>query len=147
MSNRQVQAEKTHRRETRLQIILPFVAGVVLVLVGGIIALLLPKRLQVSLIADLMLTVLVLCPAALCLFAVAIGFVAAAAGAGKLHGSLGSALSRVEGLSARVLEQSGRVTDVINRQTIGLSARFAFLDKLLGVFDRPASSSTKDETS
>lgn len=138
LPNRQVLAEQSHRRETRRYIILPLVAGIVVVLAGGVIALLLPLRQQVSIIADILVTVLLLCPAVLCLFAVAIGFVAAAAAMNNAHTATGKLLGRAEGLSARVLDTTNRATESINQKTINLRVKLAFLEKLLDVFERPA---------
>lgn len=145
LPDRQTLAEQTHRRETRIGIILPLAVGIVVVLLGGVIAMLLPQRLQVSIIADLMVTLLMLCPSVLCLFVIAIGLVAAAAGMNKAHDSAGKALGKAEGLSARVLNTTERATEAINQRTINLSVKLAFLEKLLGVFDRPALPSPKDE--
>lgn len=145
LPDRQVVAEQTHRRETRMAIILPFAIGIVVVLAGGVIAMLLPQRGQVSIIADLMVTILLLCPSVLCLFAVAIGLVAAAAGMNKVHNGAGKALGRAEGLTARVLNRTERLTESVNQRTINLSVKLAFLEKLLGFFDRPTLPSPKDE--
>lgn len=145
LPDRQKIAEQMHRRETRLYIILPLVAGIVLVLAGGVIAMLLPQRLQVSIIADLMLTIMLLCPSVLCLFAVVVALVAAAAGMNKLHGGAGKAFGRAEGLTARVLEGTNRASETVNQKTINLSVRLAFIEHLLGVFDRPALPPSKDE--
>jgi hypothetical protein len=145
LPDRQILAEQTHRRETRNGIILPLVVGIVVVLLGGVIAMLLPQRSQVSIIADLMVTLMMLCPSALCLFAVAIGLVAAAAGMNKAHDGAGKALGKAEGLTARVLKGTERTTETINQKTINLSVKLAFLEKLLGVYDRPALPSPKDE--
>ncbi len=145
LPNRQNIAERAHRRETRLYIILPLVIGIVLVLAGGVIVMLLPQRLQVSIIADLMLVVLMLCPSVLCLFLVVVALVAAAAGMNKVHVGASKTLGRAEGLTARVLDNTNRATETINQKTINFSVKLAFLEKLLGVFDRPTLPSSKDE--
>lgn len=143
--DRQTLAESAHRREMRLHIILPFAGGLVLVLVGVVAVVLLPKRLQVSLVADWLLMICFLCPVALCLFPVAVGMVAAAAGLGVLHHKTGGGLARVERLTERALENTQGITEKINQATVDLSVKFAFFDKLLGVFDNPALPPEKDE--
>jgi hypothetical protein len=146
LPDRQSLAEKAHRRETLVQIILPFAAVLVVVLIGGGIALVLPRPAQVSILADLMLALMCLFPAVICLFPLALGLMAAAFGMNVVHGSAGKLLRRGEGLTARLLERTSRLTEGVNQQTINLSARFAFLEKLIGSFeDDPASSSTKDK--
>src|SRR5262249_33995513 len=94
-------ASKTkHNRETLLSIILPMLGVGAVVLVGLIIVLLLPERLQVSLIADWLLSVLFLCPVVLCLFPLCIGLIAAIVGMNKAHDAMAKPLQRVQTLSA-----------------------------------------------
>ncbi len=143
--DRQILAERAHRRETRLHIILPLAGGLVLILASLVAVLLLPKRLQVSLVADWLLLICFLCPTALCLFPVAIGMVVAAAGLGAAHQKTAGGLARVERLTARALERTQGATEKVNQTTINLSVKLAFFDKLLGAFDRPALPSEKDK--
>ncbi len=120
-------------------IILPIVGVGALVLAGTISVLLLPERLQVSLIADWLVSVMLLCPLAICLFPVCLLMVLAIVGMNRAHTAASRPLQRVELLSASLRDRTDNVADTVNRQTINASVRFAFLDRLLAIFDPPDS--------
>lgn len=131
-----------HRRETRLGIYLPLglftlaLAGVILLVIAAFAA---PdKRWGISLIADMLLTVLVLCPSVLCLGVIAMGFAVAAFKVGVLHGTLAKPLRRAQDATKTASKQLEGTTNAINERTIGVSARMVFLSKLLNTFDPPA---------
>jgi hypothetical protein len=132
-------AEEVHRRETLRYIVLPMVGVGLIVLAGAVISLLLPQRLQVSIIADWLLTILFLCPLALCLFPFCILMVAAVFGLNKAHDALVSPLRRVESLSETLRDRVSKTTDIVNQKTVDASAKWAFVDRLLSVFDPPRS--------
>lgn len=131
-------AEQVHRHETIRYIVLPFIGVGVVLIAGVLLVLLLPGRLQVALIADWLLTILVLCPLVICLFPICILMVAAVVGMNKAHDALANPLRRLENLSETVTYQVSKTTDAINRQTVNASARWAFVDHLLSFFDPPA---------
>ena len=143
-SNRPNSANQ-HRRETLLHLIVPMIGVGVIVLAGGVLVFLLPRRSQVAVIADWMLTVMTCCPAVLCLFAVCIALVAAIAGMNKLHVLATQPLDRIETLSRTVAEKTAEVTDGINQKTADISAKFAFANSLLGTFDTPDASEDHQE--
>jgi hypothetical protein len=130
-----------HRRETFRYIVLPIIGVGALILVGIIIVLLLPGRLQVSIIADWLLMILFLCPMMLCLFPICILMVAAVAGMNKAHTAAANPLRRLERLSESLKERTVQATDNINHQTINVSTRWAFLERWLKVFDPPSEQS------
>lgn len=130
-----------HRRETRLYIYLPAVLlFVVLLIAAGLVAITLSppeKRWGLSLIADLMLTVLVLCPSVICLGAVAVGMAVLAVKIGVAHETLEKPLRRAQRITDTVAERSESTADAVNHRAVMFSARMAFFSKLLSVFDRP----------
>jgi hypothetical protein len=130
-------SEDVHRRETIRYILLPMAGLVILILVGATISLLLPGRLQVSLIADWLLTILFLCPLALCLFPICILMVAAIVGMNKAHTSITNPLRRLESLSQTIKDRVSKTADTVNHKTVDVSAKWAFFDRLLSVFDPP----------
>ncbi len=133
-----------HRREMRLQIILPMLAGVLLLAVMVSSALLLPKGLQVSLIADLLLTIFVLCPTALCCLLPVALFVVMAVGMNKAHGKLAETLERVEGQARTATDKAAQAMDSVNQRAADASAQFASLSTMVDVFDdRPQSADTE----
>ncbi len=130
-------SQQQHRRETILYLIVPMIVAGVLVLAGGVIAFLLPRRLQVSLISDWMLSVFVLCPAVLCLFGICMVLIVAVAAMNRLHELTTKPLDRLEDMSQTVAEKTAKVSEAVNQQTINVSSRFAFIDRFLSVFDIP----------
>jgi hypothetical protein len=131
-------AELARQRDTLRFIILPMAGVGLLVVAGAVIIILLPERLQVSLIADWLLTILFLCPMALCLFPICILMIAAVVGMNRVHDSAAHPLQRLENLSVSVKERSEGAMDAVSRFVIEASVRFAFIERLLGIFDPPA---------
>jgi membrane protein implicated in regulation of membrane protease activity len=131
-------ASKTNlNRDTVRWIVLPIAGVGALVLVGTVIVLILPGRLQVSLIADWLLSVLFLCPMVVCLFPLCLLMILAIVGMNRAQQAVSKPLQRVETLSATLRDRTVHTTDAINRQTINASVKFAFIDRLLAVFDSP----------
>ena len=81
---------------------------------------------------------MVLCPAVLCLFVICLLLMVAVAGMNKLHQIAAQPLDRLEEVSQTIADKATEATDLINEKTVGLSARFAFIDRLLSVFDSPS---------
>ena len=128
-------AEVRHRHETRLQLLLPmFLVGLLLL---GCVAIVLafPRRLQVGIVADIMLIVLMLCPAVICMLPLALGMLVAAFGMNKVHDGLARPMRQVAELSNTLTERTAVVTDTVNQKTIDVSARFGGIYKLLSIFE------------
>lgn len=128
---------RQHRRDTRRHIILPAFFALLLIVICLVAVLLLPRRSQVSIVSDTMLTVFVLCPLAICFMPITILFIGAIFGMNRAHDALARPLTRLEDYSKTLTERTGVVTDQVNQQTINLSARLGVLDKLLDVFEMP----------
>lgn len=138
MTNDQQDARKLHRRATLYAIVLPFAGGLLLIVVLMVIVGL-QGRMPIAAVANTMLTVLILCPFALCLLPLYFALVIAVAGMSRAHGSIARPLRRLEELSLKLRERTTSASDRAARTTINLSARFAPLDKLIfSAFDRPA---------
>ncbi len=142
------QAEHQHRRETRRQIWLPLGIGLgVLALAAGVMmSPLFPpaNRAGISLVADWTLSVLVLCPTALCLFPLAAGLLIAAFGMNIAHDAAARPLRRGVRFSETLAVQAQQSADRVSRAAIGLSAHLAYGERLLSVFDRPPSDPERD---
>jgi hypothetical protein len=140
-------SETQHRRETRRQIWLPIgvVLLVLLVCLGFVMSPAFPpvRRDGVSLVADWMLTILVLCPAVICLFALAVGGIVSVVLMNRLHDMAATPLRRAELLTETLKARVESTGEAMSRKSIDLSARWAYFDRLLSIFDRTASS--KDE--
>mgnify|MGYP005840573289 CR=1 FL=1 len=143
-----ISSESQHRRQTRRQIWLPLALGIgILAAAAGLMmSPLFPpaNRAGISLVADWVLSVLVLCPTALCLFPITAGLLIAAFGLNIIHDSAARPLRRgvemTDGLAARARQWA----DSISRATIAVSARLAYGERLLSMFDRPSPTPEKD---
>ena len=129
---KRISSVDAHRRETWLFILLPFLGGTLLVLALFTLALLLPLRSQVSLVADWMVTVFILCPMAICLLPIYVLMMVAAFGMNKVHDKAASPLKRLEILSRTLMEKTITASESLSRASISLGTRFAFLDHIWG---------------
>lgn len=128
-----------HRRETRLQIILPFVGALLIVIGLTALPVLIndPQyRLRVSFVGDLLMTLFVLCPAVVCMAALYFVVVLGIFGMTVLHRMAGTPLERLERISARFALELDNVSRRLSNLTISASASLAPLYRLLSVFDR-----------
>lgn len=132
------ESDLQHQREIRLYLIVPMIVAVLIVLAGGVAVLMLPRRLQVSIVADWMASFFFFCPAILCLFAVCMILIVTVVAMNKLHDQAAKPMNKLEDLSQTLVEKTAGLTDTINEKTVGYSTRFAFLDRFLNVFDPPA---------
>lgn len=119
---RLVGTKKRLRRTQRLQMWLPFGIGVVIILALVVFAAFLPR---ISVVANCLLTLLILCPALLCLLPVYFLMVFAAYGMNSAYRGAAKPLRSLEKLSARVLNRTLSLSDRVARQSINLNARFA----------------------
>jgi hypothetical protein len=138
-------ARTRHRLETRSQILLPMLGGGLLLVGLLVAALLLPLRSQVSLVADLLLTIFVLCPMVLCLFPVYIVLMVLAFGMNKLHDAGARQLERAEKLSHSVATKTITAADSLSRKSIIINSAFAPLNRIWSIFDPPGARQVTDE--
>lgn len=128
-------SEAQHRRETRRQILLPLLAGTLLIVVLVGLVLILPRRAQVGIIADFMLTVFMLCPAAVCLLPVTIGLLVAAFGTGRLHDRAAPPLRGLQARTAAISDRADTLANAVNQRVIAYSGRLGALLRLFDVFE------------
>ncbi len=129
------QSEVRHRRQTVLQLVLPMLLVVLLVVACVVLVLLFPRRLQVGIVADIMVTTFMLCPAVICMFPLALGMLIAVFGMNRVHDGLARPVRRVADFSHTLSERTISTTDMINQKTIDLSARLGGVYKLLSVLE------------
>ena len=137
--------ERIHRRAVRRQIILPFAGGVILV-AALVVIVASQGETPTSGVSTTMLTLLMLCPLALCLLPIYLLLVMAVAGMNRAHSGITRPLRRAEALSVEMRERTVSISDRLARESINLNARFAPLDRLLfSLFDRPAQNEDDNE--
>ncbi len=145
-SDQHQNVETRHRQQTRWEIILPAAGALLLiVLCVGFVAsrAFLPtlnESNRVSLLADWMLMVFMLCPAVLCVLPFALLGIVSVVGMSKAHGALGGLLTKAENASRLLEIRTTAVTNQVNQKTIAVSSRLGLIHKLLGVFERSDSS-------
>jgi len=131
-------AQKIHRRAVRMEILLPFLGGMILIIVLVVIAAVAGKT-PTSGVANTMLTVLILCPMALCLLPIYLLLVMAIFGMNRAYDMIAKPLRQLQELSLKLRDRTYSLSDRAARTSINLNSRFAPLDKLIfSVFDRPA---------
>jgi hypothetical protein len=131
-------SQKTHRRAVRREILLPFAGGVLLVIVLVVIAAA-EGAIPTSGVANTMLTLLMLCPLALCFLPVYLLLMLAIVGMNRAHDGISRPLRQLEALTLTLRDRTYSLSDRAARVSINLNSRFAPLDKLLfSRFDRPA---------
>lgn len=138
-------SEQQHRQETRWQIVLPLVLGFVLIVAATVIVILFRQAAQVSLVADTMLIVFMLCPLTICLLPLTLGLIIGAIAMNKVHDQARKPLRRLQLVSRQVADRTHQTTDTINQKTINASARMGGVYRLLDVFNRTPSRKKRGE--
>src|SRR5688572_22658800 len=136
-------AEK-HRAETIRQIWLPLAGGGLILLAILIVSVLLPQRIQVQMVSDLLSTLFILCPMAVCILPIYVLMVALIFSMNKIHGVTSKPLQWLEKQSERMVEETVKVADVVAKKSIGLSTKMAYFERWLGFFNRPPQNSHKE---
>jgi len=136
---------RQHRRETLLYLIVPLLVTVFIVLLGVGVVLLLQRQLQVSLLADWMLTVMVFCPALICTTVACIGLIVAVVLMSRANRAAVRPLQKMNDLTQSVADRTTKAAESVNSATVNAASRFAFLDRLLNIFELPVDDKdTKD---
>lgn len=116
------QTQENLQKEQRQQLWLPFASGGIILLILVIIAALMPG---VSVVANVMMTILLLCPAVICLLPIYFLLVVAVFGMNSVYNGAAKPLHRLEKLTATIATQTSRISDKLARQSINLNARLA----------------------
>jgi hypothetical protein len=139
-------SQQQHRRDTRYWIVLPMLLIGLLVAIGIGIVLTLPSRFQVSIIADWMVSILILCPSVICLFVICVLLFAAVAGMSRLHSVAARPLYRAHDWSDRIAERTAEYGGKISRRALELGARFAFLNEWFRLLNPSQNQTPTDST-
>ncbi len=145
----QQRGEALHRRETRRQIWLPFVLGVLLVALAFLIVAI-PSdpiwRVRAQAIGDFLYTLLCTIPILLCLFPLYLLIMLGIYGMNRLHNSTERPLRRIENLVEGLANRIESGAAAVNKQTVNWSTRIAPLLKLFTTFDPAQDESENKET-
>ncbi len=122
------------RRETRRFIWRWLIVGL-LVIVAAVAVSLALRRSQLSMVSDIMLIVMVLCPMTLCLVPLVFVMWVAVGAMNKAHTFSGRQLVRLEKVTRDLSERTSSAGEALSQQSIALNVRFARFEKILSAFD------------
>jgi hypothetical protein len=118
----------------------PFIVVLLVILAAVGIAGALPRGAQTGIIADILLTVLILCPLTLCLFPLYLVLVFLVVQMGRAHQAVGRGMARLNGVTVSARSRTERVADGWAKRSIRVNSVFAPLDRLIfSLFDPPQS--------
>ncbi|MGJ3241301.1 MAG: hypothetical protein ACFE0Q_21520 [Anaerolineae bacterium] len=138
-----------HRRETNWQIYLPFLLGI-LTLVIVFLVMALPTdalwRYRAQALGDFLYTLLCVIPILFCLLPVYVLILLGVYGMKRLHSGTERPLRKLEKLSESLASRIETATEFVNQKTISFSSALEPLEKLFSIFDRPTPSSSEEES-
>lgn len=141
-STRQEKSATTlHQSETHRQIYLPFIVGLILILIAVLSIILVGDsvwRTRASAIADWIYSALCLFPLLLCFLPLYLILMIAIYGLTRLHAGTERPLQKLENASAKLAERINVAMNYINEKTIAFNTATAPLDDLLSGFDMPS---------
>ncbi len=142
-----------HKRETRRQIILPFVGGLLLIL-GAFLLMALPTdpawRLRASAVNDWLYLVLCQVPFLVCSLITYFVVIAGIWGMNKLHSGTERPLVKLENLVAGLASRVESIAGTINERTLSWRAKAEQILHVMRIFDQTTNSdsdTTERETS
>jgi high-affinity K+ transport system ATPase subunit B len=132
-------SELRHRRDTWLWLVLPMAALALLIVAAVAVLVFVPRNLhesQTSVVADLMLAVLMLCPAVVCMLPVTILALGSVVGLNRVHGMMTRPLRALETHSETLATKAAASSAIVNRKTIDFSSRLGFIYKHFETFEQ-----------
>lgn len=141
-------SRKHHRHDVQRHIVLPLIGGGALISLLMAFVIVLPRAIQVSLVADFTLLLFVLCPLALCTLPFSIGLMVLAVMSGRLHAYAGKPLRRAEAFSVMAANRASRWADRAARLSIAFHVHLTPLLHWMDNAFRPTASNAhpnKDE--
>ena len=136
---RYAQSDKLQRKSFRRRALLPFTLVLAIALAYCITALALRSPVQVAVLSDSALTLLVLCPATICLFPLVIASLVFVVLMGRWQRASVSPLRRLEGWTATLEANAEKWFGRIDDQVLRAAVAFAPIRQLLRSFDTLAS--------
>jgi uncharacterized integral membrane protein len=126
-----------HKRDTGLKIALPILVGLLILILLTALVTIMRSSAQVSVSANFLVTLLLLCPLALCTLPFSVGLMTLAIISGRIHPRAKKPLRRVESWSHQMRNHVTGYSDRVARWSIGVNARVApfvqWTDRVLGI--------------
>ena len=92
---------------------------------------------QVGVLADWIVTVMVFCPALLCTTVACIGLILAIVLMSRANRAAVAPLKKMNEITQSVADRTTKAAESVNNATVNAASRFAFLDRLLNIFELP----------
>jgi predicted PurR-regulated permease PerM len=130
--------QKAIKRAAFRTIWLPFIVGFVFVVVLVVVAATLPDARQTSLLANFLLTILILCPMALCMLPIYLVVVAAIYGMTSANKHAAKPLIVLERTTAKVAARTHDIGVKVAKASITFNVKMTSVDRaVFSIFDRP----------
>lgn len=137
VNNTPLRGPRQHHAETRRDILLPMLgAGVLILALVAIAAVVLTPAIRLSLLADYLFTLFVLCPTVICIFPIVLLLTASVYGLNRMHQSVNRLLMGIEDKSQTMTNKTTAAGESLNQRVVELNARLEPLMKLIDVFER-----------
>lgn len=135
-----------HRRQTRLEIWLPAAIALGVLVVAVLAAAFISTRYEeLALVSNFVLTLLILCPAALCVLPLALVLVVAAVGMNNVHDWSEVKLGTVNRLSYSLNRRVDGVMTRLGKAGVTIGSAAAPLEqKVFSAFDRPQGTAVRE---
>ena len=139
-------ALEQHQRDSRREIWLPAAIGLAILLIAVLAAAFISTQYaELRLVSNFVLTLLILCPAALCVFPLAIGLVIAAVGMNRVHDWSEVKVGGVNRVSYGLNRRIDALMARLGRAGVTIGAAAAPLEtKVFSAFDRPAGTAVNE---
>lgn len=137
-----------HRRETRRTILLPFALSMLVIVAIFLISALLSDplaRSRISLIADFLSTIVILCPSVLVTFLCLLPIVAGIYGMFRVHRAVGTPLQKLETMTEGMAERVETMSTTVNQRTMTWSEKVASWTYFMSILDT-GDNTDKDNT-
>jgi hypothetical protein len=141
------QSKRRHQREVLRFILLPMLLGGLVIVAVMIVVIALPRALQVSAVADIAMTLFILCPLVLCFLPFSIGLSVLALMSNRVTPAAAKPLRRGEALTLTISQRTASITDKVARASIGFNARLAPLTRWMDNAFTPKNEDNHDDKS
>lgn len=117
---------------------LPFIGGVLFIIVLVMVAATLPDARQTSLISNFLLTIFILCPVALCMLPIYVVLMAGVYGMISVNKHAAKPLIALERTTAKVAERTHKVGVQLAKASVTFNVKMTSVDRaVFSIFDRP----------
>ena len=140
---------RQHKRVTRRQIVFPviFVGIVLAIIVFMLVVPFSPTQFddtenQISIVSNIMISLLVLCPMVLCLLLIFTIMILMTLAVHSTHRATAKRMRQLQVITRTTADKTAEMADQAGEQSIRVATKFAFFNPIFNIFDRPSSDQT-----